>query len=86
MKRLRRDKKHLRISSELNTLQDHIQKVLQKERGEIMLRLKMFKVIRDLTSRNQMIKIDGVDRSIEKKCNRLSRPVDLLRIEHFLNI
>ena len=66
MKRLRRDKKHLRTSSELSTLQGHTQKVLQKRREEIMLKLKMFKIIRDLTSRNQMIKIDRVDKSIKE--------------------
>ena len=66
MKRLRRDRKHLKIFSESNTLQDHTQRVLQKERRGIVLKLKMFKIIRDLTSKSQMIKIDRVDKSIEK--------------------
>ena len=66
MKRLRRDRKHLRTSSEPSTLQDHTQKVLQEEREGIMLELRMFRVIRDLTSKDQMIKVDRVNKSIEK--------------------
>ena len=66
MKRLRRDRKHFRTSSELSTLQGHIQRVLQKEKKRIVLELRMFKIIKDLTSKDQMIKIDRVDKSIEK--------------------
>ena len=74
MKRLRRDRKHLGTSSEPSTLQGHTQRVLQEGRGEIVLGLEMSRVIRDLTSRGQMIKVDRVDRSIEKSA---VDPVDL---------
>ena len=66
MKRLRRDKNHLKTSSEPSTLQGHTQRVLQKGRGGIVLELEMSRIIRDLTSRDQMIKVDRVNRSTEK--------------------
>ena len=56
----------MRIFSESSTLQSHTQKVLQKERKKIVLKLRMFKVIKDLTLKDQMIKIDRVDKSIEE--------------------
>ena len=77
MKKLQRDRKHLKIFSESSTLQDHTQRVLQEERKKIILELEIFKIIRDLTSRDQMIKIDRVDKSIKENVIDSVDSVDL---------
>ena len=83
MKRLRRDKKHLRISSEPNILQGHTQRVLQKGRERIMLELRMFRIIRDLTLKDQDRSCRQIDR---REYSRFSRFIDLIQIKHSLSI